>query len=82
MSLCHAFPRVSWFRVKVGVRSSRAAVNENMLRGKLFTVHTMKAYWGVKAVLHSLLTSTEDGGERSVSRHGRLTGGKRAVDDR
>jgi hypothetical protein len=68
--------------VKVGVRSSRAAVNENMLRGKLFTVHTMQAYWKVKAVLHSFLTSAEDGGERSVSRHGRLTAGKRAADDR
>jgi hypothetical protein len=68
--------------VKVGVRSSRAAVNENMLSGKLFTAHTMTAYWGVKAVPHSFLTSAKDEGERSVSRHGSLTAGKRAADDR
>jgi len=52
-----------------------------MLRGKLFTVHTMKAYWGVKAVHHTFLTSAGNGGEWSVSRHGRFTAGKRAADD-
>ena len=64
------------------MRSSRAAVNESTLRGKLFTVHTIKAYWGVKAELHSFLTSAGDGGEWSVSLHGRFTAGNRAADDR
>jgi hypothetical protein len=68
--------------VKVGVRSSRATVNENMLTGKLFTVHAIKAYWGVKAELHPFLTSAGNGGEFSVSRHGRFTAGKRFAYDR
>ena len=68
--------------MKFGVRSSRAAVNENMLSGKLFTVHTIKAYWGVKAELHSFLISAGDGGEWPVSRHGRFTADNRAADDR
>jgi hypothetical protein len=54
----------------------------NMLRGKLFTAHSIKAYWGVKAELHSFLTSAGDGGEWSVSRHGRFNAGKRFADDR
>ena len=63
------------------MRSSSTAVNENVLRGKLLTVHTMKTYWGVKADLHSFLTSAGGGGEWSGSRHGRFTTGKRAADD-
>jgi len=53
-----------------------------MLRGELFTVHTIKANWGVKAELHSFLTSAGDGGEWSVSLHGSFTAGKRFAVDR
>jgi hypothetical protein len=33
-------------------------------------IHSMKAYGGVEAHLHSFLASTLDGGEWSVLRHG------------
>jgi len=36
-------------------------------------VHTLKAYKGVEVQLHSLPTSAQDAGERSVSRLGRCT---------
>jgi hypothetical protein len=40
----------------------------------MYTMFSMK-YGGVEAQLHSFLTSTLDGGERSASRPGRFTAG-------